>query len=210
MFSRKIIQGSLFIFIILCLLSLIFLLSVNKDISVNSTLLGNNLKLDIKNIQSHINNIEIINNGKVIDSYTINPNENKESIIKLSKGKNFLEIKSNYNVIYSKEVEIKDSENMSNLNFNIGYKELKINTPTEITLAICNPEITTSLTTEVYNNIKFTFDTKEKTKQIEVGGCSEFPFIITPLETGTIKIVFHIYNETNNINEEISFDLKVN
>jgi hypothetical protein len=209
MFSRKILQGSLFIFIILCLLTLIFLLYLNKDIKVDSTLVGNNLKLDIKNTQSHINYIEVINNGTVVESYSIKPNENKESTIKLSKGKNLLEIKSNYNVIYSKEVEIKDSDNTSSLNFNVSYKDLKLKESTELVLLVCNPESPTSLTVEIYENNKFSFGTKEKTKQIEMGGCSEFPFIITPLEKGTHKTIFHIYNESNNINEEISFDLKV-
>jgi len=211
MFYKDLLKGILLIFGTLCIAGVIFLMYLNIDLSTNSELAGNVLHLDIINTQNHLVNLAIFTNSQEIEAAILKPKAEQKFTINLEKGKNLVEIKSGASVKYSKEIEISDTAGESNLNFNIGYnKEIKLNTPAEIVLSVCNSGADTSLTTEVYINRAYTIDNSEKTKQVSTNSCSDFPFIINPLIEGKQKIGFHIYNNSNNINEEISFDLEIN
>ncbi|MDD4983756.1 MAG: hypothetical protein PHH82_02875 [Candidatus ainarchaeum sp.] len=210
MFSKKILQGALLIFLILVLVSVLVLLFINKDLDVKAELKEDSLELKMTNTQNHIiTNIFVTLNGEKGENFSLNPGEQKTVNITLAKGKNILEVNAAGVQKFYKEVDLKDFKGFNYLNFNISYKELKKDISTEIMLSICNTGDDIGLTTEVYKNEGFEINDTEKTKIIEKDKCEDFSFIIIPKLQGTNKIFFHIFNEANNIDEEINFDLKV-
>ena len=210
MFSKKILQGALLIFLILVFISAIILIFINKDLDVKAELKDNSLELKMKNTQNHIiTNIFVILNNKKEENFSLNPGEEKIININLLKGKNVLEVKAAGVQKFYKEIDLKDFKGPNFLNFNISYKELKKDISTEVILSICNSSDDLGLTTEVYKNDALKITDTEKTKIIEKDKCENFSFIITPKQQGKNKIYFHIFNETNNVDEEINFDLEV-
>jgi len=210
MFSKKILQGVLLIFIILVLISVLVLLFINKDLDVKAELKENSLELKITNTQNHIiTNIFVTLNGKNGEVFSLYPGEEKIINIILAKGKNILEVNAAGVQKFYKEIDLKDFKGFDYLNFNISYKELKKDISTEIVLSICNTGNDIGLTAEIYKNSAFEITNTEKTKIVEKDKCEKFLFIIIPKLQGTNKIFFHIFNEANSIDEEINFDLKV-
>jgi len=210
MISKKHIQGLLLIFLILVAVCIAFLLFFNPAIKAELELKNNMVEIKVENTQNHISPLFITLNDIIIKEFTLQPREKQTFEIMLKSSENNIEVRNEAQVFLSKDISLKDVDNTNALSFNISYKEMKLDTTNEIILNICNPNKDISLTTEIYENANFTLNEKEKTKIVEQDTCNDFSFVIIPTQSGSNLLTFHIFNVSNNINEEVGFNIIVN